>query len=102
MDVIKVLESRYSTKQFDATKKIDAETLEKVKTLLQKSPSSTNIQPWHFVIAATEEGKKRVTKATQGLQVTPISYIDFIWENGADYFFVIGEGGEKVEFIHIR
>ena len=66
MDVVKVLESRYSTKQFDATKKIDAETLEKVKTLLQKSPSSTNIQPWHFVIATTEEGKKRVTKATQG------------------------------------
>lgn len=38
----------------------------------------------------------------QGLQVSPISYIDFTWDNGADYFFVQGAGGEKIEFIHIR
>lgn len=30
------------------------------------SPSSTNLQPWHFIIASTEEGKKRIAKGTQG------------------------------------
>ena len=38
----------------------------------------------------------------QGLQVTPISYIDFTWDNGTDYFFVQGPGGEKVEFVQTR
>ena len=66
MDVIKALEGRYSAKEFNPTKKIDEATLENIKTLLQKSPSSTNIQPWHFVIATTDEGKKRIAKSTQG------------------------------------
>ncbi|KAA3640531.1 MAG: oxygen-insensitive NAD(P)H nitroreductase, partial [Bacteroidetes bacterium] len=39
---------------------------DKIKALLQMSPSSTNIQPWHFIIADTEAGKKRITKGTQG------------------------------------
>lgn len=33
------------------------------KTLLQYSPSSTNSQPWHFIVASTEEGKARVAKS---------------------------------------
>ncbi|WP_424984873.1 oxygen-insensitive NAD(P)H nitroreductase [Microbulbifer sp. S227A] len=35
----------------------------RVRDLLRFSPSSTNLQPWHFVIAETEEGKARVAKA---------------------------------------
>ena len=66
MDIIKALERRYSAKEFDPTKKIDTATLENIKILLQKSPSSTNIQPWHFVIATSEEGKNRIAKSTQG------------------------------------
>ena len=60
MNIQEVLNWRYSTKEFDSTKKISNENLQKVKDLLQMSPSSTNIQPWHFIIAETEEGKKRV------------------------------------------
>lgn len=66
MNLVEVLNNRYSTKDFDPTKKISAEDFEKVKALLQLSPSSTNIQPWHFVIADTDEGKKRVIKGAQG------------------------------------
>src|SRR6056297_946280 len=66
MDLIKALNTRYSTKEFDPVKKISGEDLEKIETLLQLSPSSTNVQPWHFVLASTEEGKKRISKATQG------------------------------------
>ncbi|MFI3266453.1 MAG: oxygen-insensitive NAD(P)H nitroreductase [Rikenellaceae bacterium] len=66
MDIIKVLERRYSTKEFDPTKKIDTKTMDKVKTLLQKSPSSTNIQPWHFIIAESEASKSKIAKATTG------------------------------------
>lgn len=66
MNIINILNNRYSTKSFDPTKKISAETFEQLKSLLRMSPSSVNIQPWHFVIAATDEGKSRMAKGVQG------------------------------------
>jgi len=65
MNIIEAVNWRYSTKEFDPIKKISDEDFSKVKTLLRMSPSSTNIQPWHFVITNTEDGKKRITKGTQ-------------------------------------
>ncbi|MBT1582214.1 oxygen-insensitive NAD(P)H nitroreductase, partial [Klebsiella pneumoniae] len=32
-------------------------------------PSSTNSQPWHFIVASTDEGKARVAKAASGTYV---------------------------------
>ena len=66
MEILKVLNSRYSTKAFDATKKLTEEQLNQIEELLQMSPSSTNIQPWHFVVASSDEGKKRVAKGAHG------------------------------------
>lgn len=66
MDVISALNYRYSTKEFDPTKEISGNDLEKIETMLQLAPSSTNVQPWHFILATTEEGKKRVASAAQG------------------------------------
>ncbi|MEO1437805.1 MAG: oxygen-insensitive NAD(P)H nitroreductase [Bacteroidota bacterium] len=66
MDLIAIINQRYSTKAFDPSKKISDKDFQELKTLLRMSPSSTNIQPWYFVIASSEEGKKRVAKGTQG------------------------------------
>lgn len=66
MDIIQALETRYSTKKFDSTKKISAEDMEKIEAMLQLSPSSTNAQPWHFIIASSEEGKARIAKGATG------------------------------------
>lgn len=66
MTTTEALNWRYSTKSFNAEKKISETDMNKVKELLRMSPSSTNIQPWHFVIAETDEGKKRMAKGTQG------------------------------------
>ncbi len=66
MKIREILHRRYSTKEFDAAKKISSEEFEQVRMLLRMSPSSTNLQPWHFIIADTEEGKARVAKGTQG------------------------------------
>ncbi|ECG8260266.1 oxygen-insensitive NAD(P)H nitroreductase [Salmonella bongori] len=63
MDIVSVALKRYSTKAFDPSKKLTAEEADKLKMLLQYSPSSTNSQPWHFIIASTEEGKARVAKS---------------------------------------
>lgn len=65
MNIKQIIENRYSTKAFDPAKKIAAEDFELIKAALQGSPSSVNIQPWHFVIADDEAGKARIAKATQ-------------------------------------
>ncbi|PCK30999.1 oxygen-insensitive NAD(P)H nitroreductase [Pseudoalteromonas piscicida] len=59
------INNRYSTKAFDPDKKISDSDIELLKQVLRLSPSSTNVQPWHFVIASTEAGKNRVAKSTQ-------------------------------------
>lgn len=66
MNLVEILKNRYSVKQFDPSKTISDEKFEEVKALLRYSPSSTNIQPWHFIIANTKEGKERIAKGTQG------------------------------------
>lgn len=66
MNLIEILNNRYSVKEFDATKRISEEDFEQVKALLRMSPSSVNLQPWHFLIADTKEGKERIAKGTQG------------------------------------
>ena len=57
---------RYSTKSFDPEKKISDADFEQIKSILQMSPSSTNLQPWHFIIADDTAGKERIAKGTQG------------------------------------
>ena len=40
--------------------------MKQIKELLRLSASSVNTQPWHFIIASSEEGKKQISKSTQG------------------------------------
>lgn len=75
MNLIKILNKRYSTKAFDTSKEISKEHFDQIKALLRLSPSSTNLQPWHFIIANTQEGKERITKGTQGFFKFNISKI---------------------------
>lgn len=67
MDIKKILNERYSTKKFDENKKISNEILENIKKLLQLSASSVNLQPWHFIITETKEGKEKIAKSTEGM-----------------------------------
>lgn len=66
VNLIEVAKNRYSTKQFDASKRIPDEVFAQIKALLHLSPSSINSQPWHFVIADTLATRQRMTKSTQG------------------------------------
>lgn len=65
MPIIDVAMKRYATKSFDPTKTISPGVFEKIKQLLRYSPSSVNIQPWHFIIAETKEGKQQLAKSTE-------------------------------------
>lgn len=66
-NITEAMNWRYSTKEFDANKKISAADFQSLKDILRLSPSSTNIQPWYFVIADDEAGKARIAKGTEGM-----------------------------------
>lgn len=65
MNLSTLLSQRYTTKAFDPSRKIPHATLEELLGLLRQSPSSVNSQPWHFVVASTDEGKARLAVSTQ-------------------------------------
>ena len=66
MDLLNVSKSRYTTKAYDATKKIPQEQFERLLEILRLSPSSINIQPWHFFIADNSAAKERIAKSLVG------------------------------------
>ncbi|CAG0954700.1 partial nitroreductase / dihydropteridine reductase, partial [Rhodocyclaceae bacterium] len=63
MDIARIALSRHTCKAYDPSRKIPDGQIEQLKTLLRYAPSSVNSQPWHFVIAATDEAKQRIAKA---------------------------------------
>jgi len=65
MDIAQLAQTRRTCKAYDPTRKIPADKVEQLKTLLRFAPSSVNSQPWHFIIAATDEGKMRMAKAAK-------------------------------------
>ena len=67
MNITEIVRQRYSTKSFDPSKKIAAEDFAHIEAALRNSPSSVNMQPWHFIIADDEAGKARIAKATEKL-----------------------------------
>jgi len=66
MNLSSLVRSRYATKAFAPGQSIPAEHLTQLCDLLRFAPSSTNAQPWHFVIAQTAAGKAQVATAAHG------------------------------------
>lgn len=66
MDLLNVSKTRYTTKAYDSTKKIPKEQFERLLEILRFTPSSINIQPWHFFIAEDQTAKERIAKALVG------------------------------------
>ncbi len=66
MDLLNTVKSRYTTKAYDPEKKIPQEKLNKLLEILRFTPSSVNIQPWHFVVADSLAAKERIAKALTG------------------------------------
>lgn len=67
MKLSSIVQTRYTTKAFDASRKLPADVIEQIEALLHHAPSSVNSQPWRFLIADSEEAKQRVARATQGV-----------------------------------
>ncbi|NKN34292.1 oxygen-insensitive NAD(P)H nitroreductase [Marichromatium bheemlicum] len=65
MNIADYAQTRHAAKAFDASRRIPEAEIKALRALLRHAPSSVNSQPWHFVIAATEAGKARVSRSTE-------------------------------------
>lgn len=66
MDILNISKTRYTTKAYDASKKIPSAQFQRLLETLRLAPSSINIQPWHYFIADNIDAKQRIAKALVG------------------------------------
>ena len=59
MDLDKLM-NKHLSRYFDGSKTIPEETLQQLLKFLRSAPTSTNIQPNHFYVLSTREGKKKL------------------------------------------
>jgi len=59
--IINDLSRRYTTKKYDASKRIPQEDLDVLFEAIRLSPSSINSQPWKFVVIESAEAKERMS-----------------------------------------
>lgn len=59
MDLDKIM-NKHLSRYFDGSKTIPQETVDKLLKFLRSAPTSTNIQPNHFIVLSTPEGKAKL------------------------------------------
>ncbi|MGJ8685549.1 MAG: nitroreductase family protein [Nonlabens sp.] len=64
MSFIESMQQRYTTKQYNASKKIDSKKIAELKEILQLSPSSINSQPWKFTFVSDKETKLKLSEVS--------------------------------------
>lgn len=62
MTFINSMRNRYTTKKYNNTKKIEESDINKLKEILQLSPSSINSQPWQFVFVRNQVIKEKLSE----------------------------------------
>ena len=63
MNIADHAKTRYATKVFDPTKKLNAQQVQDIKDIARYAPSSINTQPWHFILVSTSDTKDRIAKS---------------------------------------
>ncbi len=63
MDIVDIAKTRYTSKAYDAQRTLTTEQQNAIIELLRNSPSSLNLQPWHFHIIRSESAKQKILPA---------------------------------------
>lgn len=66
MNVAQIATTRRTCKAFDPARKIPDAVMAELRTVLRFAPASVNSQPWHFVVAGSDEGKARIAATLAG------------------------------------
>ena len=76
MEILKALEWRYATKQFDTEKTVSEKEFDEILKVLNLSPSSFGLQPWKFIVVSDKTLRKRLREAAWNQpQVTDASHL---------------------------
>jgi nitroreductase len=74
--LLKQLNWRYATKQFDATRKISADDWTALEEALLLTPSSYGLQPWKFIVVTDSALREKLVDASWGQrQVADASHL---------------------------
>ncbi|WP_150467651.1 oxygen-insensitive NAD(P)H nitroreductase [Francisella sp. SYW-9] len=75
MDIVNYAKTRYTTKAYDPTKKLTSAQIQQIKDILRFTPSSVNSQPWHFILATSEQAKLKLAKASENIHPKNVANI---------------------------
>ncbi|XRE44184.1 Oxygen-insensitive NAD(P)H nitroreductase / Dihydropteridine reductase (EC 1.5 1 34) [Tenacibaculum discolor] len=64
MSFITSMQQRYTTKKYNASKKIESEKIKELQQVLQLSPSSINSQPWKFIFVSDADTKQKLSEVS--------------------------------------
>ena len=74
--LVRQMQWRYATKQFDPAKRVDDDTWAALERAMVLSPSSYGLQPWRFVAVESPDVKLKLRAAAYGqAQVTDASHV---------------------------
>lgn len=72
MSIVDVVKQRFTTKAYDASRKLSEEQQQQLLDILRYSPSSLNLQPWHFVAVTSDEGKEKILPAIRDFNAAKV------------------------------
>lgn len=64
MNILDLIQKRYTAKKYNADKALPQEKIEELKDILRLSPSSINIQPWKFTFVQNPEIKAKLASVS--------------------------------------
>jgi nitroreductase/dihydropteridine reductase len=64
MNILELIQKRYSVKKYNSDKAIPQEKIEDLKEILRLTPSSINIQPWKFTFVQNPEIKAQLASVS--------------------------------------
>jgi nitroreductase / dihydropteridine reductase len=64
MNILELIQKRYTAKKYNADKSIPQEKIEELKEILRLTPSSINIQPWKFTFVQNPEMKAQLASVS--------------------------------------
>ncbi len=64
MSFIQSMQKRYTTKNYNSSKTIEKENIDKLQEILRLTPSSINSQPWKFTFVSDKETKQKLSEVS--------------------------------------
>ena len=78
MNILDLMHQRYTAKHYDETKRVSDKDMETLLEVLRLSPSSVNIQPWHFYSFESKEAISRLLPAVPAFNTERFKASDII------------------------